>query len=103
MSHPVRTTSRAQADIAAAQTWYETRRPGLGQRFLLNVNAALERIAERPELYRTMIGDARRARIEGFRDYGVWYRVKPDHSLVIACVSSRQQDAVVRRRMFDVV
>ena len=39
----------AEADVAEAFAWYEERRPGLGDRFLLSVEAVLAAIERYPE------------------------------------------------------
>ena len=100
---PVRLSTRASADIAAVQRWDDTQSPGLGTRFVENVRAAVRRVAAMPELYQQRRGDACRAPVEGFSDYGVWYRVLPDHSLVIACVSGRRHEAIIRQRLLGIV
>jgi hypothetical protein len=41
----------AELDIAEAYVWYEGRRAGLGEEFLSSVDACLESIRRRPEMY----------------------------------------------------
>jgi hypothetical protein len=41
----------AGLDIAEAYIWYEGRRFGLGEEFLTSVDACLESIRRRPEMY----------------------------------------------------
>jgi hypothetical protein len=41
----------AELDIAEAYVWYESRRAGLGEEFLSSVDACLESIRRRPEMY----------------------------------------------------
>jgi hypothetical protein len=41
----------AEVDIAEAYAWYEGRRVGLGEEFLSSVDACLESIRRRPEIY----------------------------------------------------
>ena len=41
----------AELDIAEAYLWYEGRRAGLGEEFLSSVEACLESIRRRPEMY----------------------------------------------------
>ena len=41
----------AESDIAEAYLWYEDRRAGLGEEFLSSVEACLESIRRRPEMY----------------------------------------------------
>lgn len=97
MSHPVRLGAFAKQDIALARDWYDAQELGLGDRFLDRVNEAVTRIRNNPFQYQQRIDDARRARVEGF-PYGLWYRVLPDHSIVIACLAHRQEQAQRLRR-----
>ena len=41
----------AESAIAEAYAWYEGRRAGLGEEFLSTVDACLESIRRRPEMY----------------------------------------------------
>src|ERR1035438_8105643 len=41
----------AELDLAEAYAWYENRRAGLGEEFLSSVDACLEGIRRRPEMY----------------------------------------------------
>ena len=40
-----------ELDIAEAYIWYERRRIGLGEEFLSSVDACIEGIGRRPEIY----------------------------------------------------
>ena len=97
MSRPVRITALAEADIAKAQSWYEAQSAGLGNRFVEHVRDTIARIAQNPFIYQVAIEDARRARVRDF-PYGVWYRVLADESIVIACLSYRQDARIGRAR-----
>lgn len=57
----------------------------------------MTRISQNPYQYAPLIGDARRANLKQFK-YGVWFRIKPDHSVVIACLHHRQDSGLVQRR-----
>ena len=41
----------AAADIDDAYQWYEVQRPGLGEEFLMALNATRDRVVEQPEAY----------------------------------------------------
>ena len=41
----------AQAELRKAALWYDERRPGLGDEFIAEVSATLDRIGEAPEAY----------------------------------------------------
>jgi plasmid stabilization system protein ParE len=99
LSRPVRITPLAEADIASAQDEYESRDPGLGNRFVQQVRSTLTRIGQNPFQYQLVSGthDDRRAPVRNF-PWGVWYRVEPDESVVIACLAYRRDMKLVRSR-----
>ena len=97
MRRPVRITAIAEADIAKAQDWYEAKDPGLGKRFVEHVRDTIARIAHNPFTYQVVIEDAHRAPVPDF-PYGVWYKILPDESIVIACLSFRQEPGVAEAR-----
>ena len=55
----------------------------------------MTRIGRNPHQYPTIIEDVRRANLRQFK-YGVWYRVKVDGSVVVACLHHRQQPEIAR-------
>ena len=99
MTRPVRITPLAEADIESAQDGYEAREQGLGNRFVLQVRATLDRIAANPFQYQIVSGtrDARRARVHDF-PFGLWYRVETDESIVVACLAHRADPVLAKRR-----
>jgi hypothetical protein len=56
----------AELDIAEAYEWYEGRRAGLGEEFLSSVDACLESIRRRPEMYPVVHEGYRRSLIRAF-------------------------------------
>jgi hypothetical protein len=96
---PVSITPLAEADIERAQDDYEAREQGLGNRFVLQDRATLDRIVANPFQYQIASGtrDARRARVHDF-PFGLWYRVEPDESIVVACPTHRADPAQAKRR-----
>jgi len=62
----------AELDIVRAYVWYEDRRAGLGEEFLSSVDACLESIRRRPEMYPVVHQDYRRSLIRRF-PYAVFY------------------------------
>ena len=62
----------AQQDIGEAYSWYEQRRPGLGEEFLSCVDACIQQVCRAPELYAEVHEDYRRALVRRF-PYAVFY------------------------------
>jgi plasmid stabilization system protein ParE len=87
----------AEADIQQAFDWYEAREPGLGVDFLERVEEAAAKISANPFQYQVVEADVRRAPVPK-RPYALWYRIAPDGSVVIACLHTRRDPALARRR-----
>ncbi len=83
MTPRVEIRPEAEADLAEAFAWYEERRPGLGDRFLLSVEAALSAIQRYPESSPVVHAQVRRALLRRF-PYGVFYTVKESAIVVLA-------------------
>ena len=56
----------AQQEIAEAYDWYEQQRAGLGDDFLLCLDAGLQAVRERPRSFPKILGNARRILIHRF-------------------------------------
>lgn len=63
---------RARAEAEAAAAWYETQRLGLGIEFVLELDAAIERAAESPEMYALQYREVRRVLLRRF-PYAVYF------------------------------
>jgi plasmid stabilization system protein ParE len=63
---PVIVEPEAEADIDEAYEWYDDRRPGLGEDFLLCIEAALEAIGERPKSFPVIHAQTRRTLVRRF-------------------------------------
>lgn len=85
----------AAADIDEAYQWYEAQRPGLGEEFLLALNATRDRVVEQPEAYPVLLRATRRALIPRRFPYGLFYRIYGDTNLSSspACTQSETRDA----------
>ena len=99
LTHPVRLSALAALDIQQAREWHDAKEPGLGDQFLQRVNETMTRIGQNP----TPVPDDHRRRSKGqprqFK-YGIWYRVKADGSVVVACLHHRQQQRLLRRGLW---
>jgi plasmid stabilization system protein ParE len=62
----------AQQDVDGAYSWYEDRRFGLGEEFLVCVDACIEAICRMPELYAKVHEEYRRALVRRF-PYAIFY------------------------------
>ena len=74
---------RIGKDLAAGYRWYEGQRAGLGEEFLVTVNASFDNIEEFPEGCAFIRGSVRRAIVARF-PYAVFYQVEPKRVVVLA-------------------
>lgn len=73
----------AFADIDAAEGWYESKEPGLGGRFVDEVERTLALIVENPGAYPVVENTIRRAVVRTF-PYSVFYVVEDARVVVLA-------------------
>lgn len=88
-SLPFLITPEAEEDLADAKAWYNRRRQGLGDDFILCVEAALDHISRVPRAAAEVYPGVRRVVVRRF-PYGVFYRIDPDQIAVIAVYHSRR-------------
>lgn len=87
----------AERDLAEGLAWYEEQRPGLGQEFIMGVEAALETIECHPESHPRVHGDTRRALLRRF-PYGVFYLLEPDRIIVLAVMHAARDPRQWQKR-----
>jgi plasmid stabilization system protein ParE len=99
LTRRVTVTRLAERDIAQAQDDYESREPGLGNRFVEQVRSTINRIGQNPFQYQVVPDSfgSRRAPVRRF-PWSVWYQVLPDESVVIGCLAHRQDIGIAKRR-----
>lgn len=85
----VRLLRAAQQDVRHAARYYADQAKRLGVEFVEEVDRALSRLAESPEVGSSLRGGARRLIVRRF-PYVVIYRVVPDHVLVLAVGHQRR-------------
>jgi toxin ParE1/3/4 len=90
----------ARLEYREAAAYYEGRRPGLGAEFSVQVEAAIERILERPERFRTIEGDVRTCRTQTF-PFAILYTVEPGFILITAVMHLRRKPGYWRHRLSD--
>lgn len=83
MKRTVRLREEADRDLAAAASWYEQQRRGLGHEFLDEALTTFRAIAERPLIYPLVHRATRRALMQRF-PFGVYFRVENSNVVVVA-------------------
>jgi plasmid stabilization system protein ParE len=89
MNLPLILTPEAESDIAEARAWYEEKREGLGEEFVLCVEAGLDHIRRAPAGALEVYPGVRRVVVRRF-PYGIFYRVDADQIAVLAVYHSKR-------------
>ncbi len=87
----------AEADLHDAYDWYETQSQGLGEDFLLCVEAAINQVKRNPKAFQTVYRKVRRALLRRF-PYGIFYTVSEQTIVVVAVFHAKRDPKRWRRR-----
>jgi plasmid stabilization system protein ParE len=87
----------AETDVASAWAWYESRRAGLGEDFLLCLDAALGRVLRAPEAFPYVHRDIRRVLVRRF-PYAVFYLTEPSRIVVLAVLHCHRESEIWKGR-----
>jgi plasmid stabilization system protein ParE len=79
----------AIADMAEAASWYESQLVDLGIEFILEIDAAIDRAAEAPEIYEELYPGVRRVLAHRF-PYSVYFVFESSVVEVIAVLHQHQ-------------
>ena len=85
----VRFLSIAERELADAFDYYDREKPGLGLEFIVEVDAAIQRIVEFPEAWPKVSDRVRRCRTRRF-PFGVLYQLRHQEILVVAIMDLRR-------------
>jgi len=80
---------QAQADLDHARLWYNTRRPGLGNEFVIEIREALAVARNNPQRYAVYYRDFRRILVKRF-PYKIFYRFERERIIVFRVLHVRQ-------------
>jgi plasmid stabilization system protein ParE len=90
MSYSIILKKRAKEDIQGAFDWYEHELPGLGDRFLLALDDAFDRIKNAPLTPRLLRLELRTTLLKKF-PYAVFYRVEDERIYVFGVIHGHQE------------
>jgi hypothetical protein len=100
---PVRITKLAQTEIDDAASWFERRKQGLGIEFYRRVDEAAEKIELNPKGFQEIYKDMRHVNLEQFKEWGLFFRIGDDGSIVIACISGKRHPSLKHERASGVI
>jgi plasmid stabilization system protein ParE len=87
----------ARNELDEAYSWYETQQIGLGDDFLEQVEAALDRICQMPESYPAVYRDVRRSIVRRF-PYTIYYRIVSSRVIITAVFYGRRDPKALQAR-----
>jgi plasmid stabilization system protein ParE len=88
----------AQFDVEEAASWYESRRPDLGLRFLEELDHVLKRVTAAPLHFPVIHRGVRRALLNRF-PYSVYFVFGDEEIEIIAVLHQRRHPGIWRSRL----
>ena len=88
----------ADAEIAEAARYYETRSPGLGFSFLMELDDSIEQVVANPEAFQLVSREIRRKPLRRF-PYSLLYVIEADRIRVVAAAHHRRRPDYWRSRL----
>jgi len=76
-------------DIKIAYDWYEEQRIGLGEDFLLTLEASYAQISRMPKAYQAIYGTVRRKLTSRF-PYGIFFVIKDTQLIILAIMHTKR-------------
>ena len=96
MSYNLIVRAKAEQHAVEAYTWYEERLAGLGNEFLLSLDACINSIERNPNLFQKKYKNIRMGMLERF-PYGVYYIIDNNLIIVLAILHfSRNNNRVTK-------
>ncbi len=97
MKYKVIVRPEAENDLKETYSWYEDKRPGLGDDFLLQVDAGLNFIARNPTIHSVEYRGTRKHLIKRF-PYKIIYLVENEQIIVLAIIHGKRSPALIKER-----
>jgi hypothetical protein len=95
---PVLFHPEAEEELLGAAEFYESRSPGLGGRFLDEVQRGLTAIRESPRRWPTLEGEIRRFLLRPF-PYGLLFGELPERIVILAVMHLQREPGCWRSRL----
>lgn len=90
----------AEAEIQDTYLYYDSCRQGLGQDFMLSLDAAIASSTRNPGQYRAVYKNVRRSALQRF-PYSIFFIVTQNHVIVLAVMHARRDPAHWQGRQQD--
>ena len=90
----------ARVEFLDAVQYYEKCQEGLGHRFRIAIETAVQQVSETPFLYRILKAPFRRYLLPKF-PYSIIYSIEPDHIHIIAVAHNKRKPGYWLNRITD--
>jgi toxin ParE1/3/4 len=97
LMHALKKLAAVEADVAEAAEWYETHRPGLGQRFVCAIQSADKLLLANPLHYSVRFEDIRRLNLADF-PYAIFFFLHDKVIVVLAILHTRRDTRTILER-----
>lgn len=97
MTLAVRFRREARAEFLEAVAGYESKRPGLGAKFIFEVERCVALAVKQPQLYAIIHKNTRRITMHRF-PYSIYFRVEPLCIVVLAVFHGSRDPAIWKDR-----
>jgi plasmid stabilization system protein ParE len=91
-------TTDARDDVADAYSWYESKRPGLGEEVVAAIESCLDSVILMPSMHEVAWKDYRRALVRRF-PYAVYYKFNEQQVVVHAIFHTARKPSKWRKRL----
>ena len=91
--------TEARLEFEDAVLWHDEQQPGLGDRFEAEVHATFSRILQAPERFPLAGKTVRKARVEIFESYSVYFTIERDFVGVVSVFQGARDPDELRRRL----
>ena len=92
MSYTIEFKPEVYDDIKVAYDWYEEQRVGLGEDFLLTLEASYAKIIRVPKAYQILYKTVRRKLARRF-PYGIFFTIDNERVIVIAIMHTKRDSS----------
>jgi hypothetical protein len=92
---PVRITKLRRPRLTRLQSGSNAVKKGS---FYERVDEAVEKIERNPEGFQKLYKDMRHVNLEQFKEWGLFFRIRDDGSIVIACISGKRRPSLKQER-----
>jgi plasmid stabilization system protein ParE len=89
----------ARLEFEEAILWHDDQQPGLGDRFETEIHETFSRILQSPERFPFAGKTVRKARVEVFESYSVYFSIEPEFIGIVSIFHGARDPEELRRRL----